>query len=112
MFKVFCSSILALTLVTACSPNGASQVSTNKMDWSTPDVPSLDLLSIESLRNRSYGSEFQLIKQVENNSQGYNSYMASYRSDEQRIYARIDIPNTSAPSTGFPVLLHSHGLNT
>jgi dienelactone hydrolase len=79
------------------------------MNWTTPDIPNLSVLSISHLRNRQYGSEFVKLKPIDNNSDGYSSLMFSYKSDGLVNYARIDIPQKSAPVTGYPVLLYSHG---
>ncbi len=84
-------------------------VKSSPMNWSTPDIPSLKTLSIENLRARNYGSEFKHLKQVENNSTSYNSYMASYQSDGLTLYARIDIPTAEPMVNGYPVMLYTHG---
>ena len=81
----------------------------SQMDWSTPDIPSLDILAIDNLRARSYGSEFKLIKQVENKRTSYNSYMANYQSDGLTLYARIDIPVITSKAVDYPVMLFTHG---
>lgn len=79
------------------------------MDWSTPDIPSLNTLSIEHLRERSYGSKYTLIKSVDNQRSSYKSYLASYQSDGLTVYARIDIPTIAPKKSGYSVLLYTHG---
>jgi dienelactone hydrolase len=79
------------------------------MDWTTPDIPNLSVLSISHLRNRQYGSKFVKRSAIANNSSGYSSFMLSYESDGLTNYARIDIPQKSAPIKGYPVLFYSHG---
>jgi dienelactone hydrolase len=93
----------------ACSTEKSNKTNTSGMDWSTPDIPKLSVLSIPQLRNRQYGSEFVKRTAINNNSSGYSSFMISYLSDGLLNYARIDIPQASAPIQGYPVLLYSHG---
>ncbi|WP_171022270.1 alpha/beta hydrolase family protein [Thalassotalea litorea] len=104
-------SLLAASVVTVLGCNSAitSTASISKMDWATAEIPSLAALSIGALRQRQYGSEFQLLTGVDNQRSGYQSYMTRYNSDGLNVYARIDIPDAPAPNAGYPVLLYSHG---
>lgn len=108
LFNSFITCVL-LSLLLACSAEKSAKVSSSVMDWSTPDIPNLSVLSIPQLRTRQYGSEFINPTAIPNNSSGYSSFMMSYLSDGLLNYARIDIPQTSAPIHGYPVLLYSHG---
>ncbi|WP_260680514.1 alpha/beta hydrolase family protein [Thalassotalea sp. PS06] len=99
----------ALSTLSGCQDKALQQPSLPTMNWATPDTPSLSVLSIDALRQRQYGSEFQLINAVDYQTPGYQSYMASYNSDGLKVYARIDIPDTPMPDDGYPVLLYSHG---
>ncbi|MFT6343615.1 MAG: dienelactone hydrolase [Paraglaciecola sp.] len=105
MLSVF---ILQIPL-TVCSTEKLSPNNPLIMNWTTPDIPSLSILSISHLRNRQYGSQFVKPEAVDNNSDGYSSFIMSYKSDGLTNYARIDIPQKTAPVTGYPVLLYSHG---
>lgn len=86
-------------------------------------IDSLKELSIDTLRTRSYETTFDVIQQLgddreltpyaahysKDGTPTYPSYMLSYDSDGLRLYARVDIPVTTMPETGFPVLVFAHG---
>lgn len=105
MLSVF---ILHIPLI-ACATEKSSPINPPLMNWTTPDIPDLSVLSISHLRNRQYGSKFVKPEAIDNNSDGYSSFMLSYKSDGLTNYARIDIPQKPVPVTGYPVLLYSHG---
>jgi len=110
--RLLFNSLIACVLLSAllaCSAEKPNKSNTSGMDWSTPDIPNLSVLSIPQLRKRQFGSEFVKLKAIPNNSSGYSSFMLSYLSDGLLNYARIDIPHASAPIQGYPVLLYSHG---
>jgi hypothetical protein len=91
--------------------------------WEDVDLDSLADMSVESLRNRRYGSQITIVDwlgqagganeyQAFYSSDGtptYNTYMAAYRSDGMRVYSRIDIPATRMPDSGYPVVVFGHG---
>lgn len=93
----------------ACSSDHLNHQNKPLMNWTTPDIPELSVLSIPHLRKRQYGSKFVKLIAVNNNSSGYSSFMSSYQSDGLTNYARIDIPQKPAPTSGYPVLIYSHG---
>ena len=64
-----------------------------------PHIGSLEELSIDGLRNRSYGSSLTVESRL---LPGSNAYMVSFRSDGLREYARIDLPTGPVPPAGFP----------
>lgn len=72
-----------------------------------PRVRSLDELSVESLRNRSYGSDIRIVKAVD--SRPNPSFLAAYDSDGLRVYTRIDLPADAAPDDGYPIVILIHG---
>jgi dienelactone hydrolase len=91
--------------------------------WADPRLDSLADLSLQALRARSYGStidpELNLGASAagkayhdhfsRNRTDPYDSYVASYLSDDNRVYARIDLPKQAPPPGGFPVLIFVHG---
>lgn len=109
LIKLFSIGLCVNLIACSVKKESIKTPQTSQMDWSTPDIPSLDTLSIENLRARSYGSEFKLIKQVENQRTSYHSYMASYQSDGLMLYARIDIPAIISKESDYPVMLYTHG---
>ncbi len=89
---------------------------------SAPTIRSLSSLSIEALRERRYNSQLRIESVLSSPSApsayaeergapiaGSSSYMASYYSDELRVYARIDVPASAVPVDGYPVVLFLHG---
>lgn len=85
-------------------------------------IDSLSQLSIEALRQRSFEAQFTFEAMLgdEFGTTGYAKFygppyyrtlMASYLSDELRVYARIDFPpaTTRPPAAGFPVIIFAHG---
>jgi len=102
--------IVVLALVTSgCSrsdpeddPNGPEPKGTN-----SPRIASLAELSIQSLRERRYGSQVKIEETV--NSLAHQSFLASYESDGLRVYTRVDIPASPVPATGYPVVVFVHG---
>jgi pimeloyl-ACP methyl ester carboxylesterase len=70
-------------------------------------IKSLDDLSINTLRRRSYGSSMSIEAQPAHHD--HDTFIASYRSDGLRVYSRIDVPASPVPEGGFPVVLFVHG---
>jgi len=87
-----------------------------------PAIRSLDELSIRSLRARSYGSTFTILKQL-GDTRGesgyahtfgppyYDTYLLGYQSDGLHVLSRLDVPPTSRLSPGKPVplVIFAHG---
>lgn len=69
-------------------------------------VGSLEELSIDGLRSRGYGSSLTVEAPLR---AGASAYMASFRSEGLREYARVDLPKGSMPTAGFPVVVFLHG---
>ena len=70
MLSVF---ILHIPLI-ACATEKSSPINPPLMNWTTPDIPDLSVLSISHLRNRQYGSKFVKPEAIDNNSDGYSSH--------------------------------------
>lgn len=91
--------------------------------WADTQLDSLTDLSIEALRARRYGSSINIETRLgspsddseykrrfsQDGTPSYSSYMASYSSDGNRIYSRIDIPASPPPVDGYPVMIFIHG---
>lgn len=71
-------------------------------------IESLDDLSIDSLRERTYGGSAIKVETTLA-TKPHSTYMASYESDGLRVYSRIDVPSTTAPESGYPVVIFVHG---
>ena len=73
-------------------------------------VNSLADLSIETLRQRGYTSSLQVLERVEPAPQpAAETLLASYLSDNLRVFTRIDIPSSPPPAEGYPVVIFAHG---
>jgi len=91
--------------------------------WADVSIDSIADLSIDALRARDYGSTVTLVEWLgveggENEYQAfyaadgtpsYNTYMAAYMSDGNRVYSRVDVPSTEMPEDGYPVVIFIHG---
>ncbi len=73
--------------------------------WSTEPHP----LQIEVMRAQEYvGSEIT-IEQTLNFGSDYNTYLTSYLSDGNKIYALMTVPVGERPTSGWPVIIFNHG---
>lgn len=111
------NAVVALTaaalLLAACEqkhPEPGTLPQPDYSKWAQVQLDSLDDLSIEALRTRKYGSIItpQARLGAEGDSNG-TQLLASYLSDGNRIYTRIDIPSGQVPEDGFPVVIFVHG---
>jgi dienelactone hydrolase len=96
---------------------------TTLQERANPNLESLADLSLETLRSRTYRATLQPELNLALSASGpayrnhfsrdgsdpYDSYVVSYESDGNRVYARIDLPARAAPASGYPVLIFVHG---
>ena len=95
--------LAALALLLAgCAVQGASHRPISGLH-----LTSLDSLSVEALRARSYESNLTVEAPLE--PAGHDTYLASFRSDGLREYARVDLPVAAMPVEGYPVVVFLHG---
>jgi len=113
--------LLSLSLV-ACEGDGDSQSGAVAGEGVVDRLSSLQQLSIESLRQRSYHSQPRVIANLANYPQAaayqqqfmsgatdYHSLVLAYGSDGLQVYSRMDIPAAPPPAEGYPVLVFVHG---
>lgn len=72
--------------------------------WIQKPLPSLELLSIDSLALRPYAARFEAVEKLPD-----GSMMLAYSSDGLRVFARLLVPSSPAPALGHPVVIFSHG---
>jgi dipeptidyl aminopeptidase/acylaminoacyl peptidase len=72
-------------------------------------TPTLNPLTIESMRQREYPGSDVFIEQELTRGANYRRYIASYRSEGLKIYALLTVPDGEAPATGWPVIIFNHG---
>lgn len=71
----------------------------------TPQHP----LMIENIRQQIYpGSEITLEETLEAGD-NYDRYLASYLSEENKIFALLTVPQGQVPESGWPVIIFNHG---
>ncbi len=81
----------------------------NQIIQKLPSKQSLDPLTIQSMRERSYlGSDIKIEDNLGSNG-NYNQYIASYKSDGLKIYALLTVPIGQKPKSGWPVIIFNHG---
>ena len=123
---IFCFAIISLGSCDSApnpDPDNILPKPVHFEKWADTRPGSLADLSIEALRARRYGSSINIEARLGRASDDseynrrfsidgthpYNSYMASYSSDGNRIYSRIDIPASPPPVDGYPVMIFVHG---
>lgn len=66
-------------------------------------------LTIKSMRARKYeGSDLKIEKELASGS-NYKRYIASYLSDDLKIYGLLTVPNETISDDGFPAIVFNHG---
>lgn len=70
-------------------------------------LESLSQISIEALRERTFGSLLAIEKRL--GKENHETLIASYTSDNLRVYSRIDVPSSARPEQGYPVVVLVHG---
>ena len=114
--------------LSGCGTKGVPSVqrvdsSVDQARWASPQLDSLNALSIETLRSRRYLSKLQIETELgsasapnsytrffsADGSAVYGTYLAAYLSDGLRVYTRLDIPAGPVPARGFPVVIFVHG---
>ena len=72
----------------------------------------LNPLTIQAMRSRDYPGSNIKIEQTLTSANEYNRYIASYRSDNLKIYALLLVPKGVLPKDGWPVIILNHGYIT
>ncbi len=91
----------------ASTPTARSTAAATAAPTLTPTP--LHPLTIEALRQQEYpGSELEIAETLPA-SPGYNSYIVSYGSEGNTLYALLTIPRAERPATGWPVIIFNHG---
>lgn len=67
-------------------------------------------LSIEEMRGKNYPGSDLVIEQTLEDGSNYHQYVASYRSEELKIYGLLTVPiGENPPAGGWPVIAFNHG---
>lgn len=66
-------------------------------------------LTITTLRNGNYPGSDIIIEETLQAGSNYQRYLASYESEDNKIYALLTVPNGEKPKNGWPVVIFNHG---
>lgn len=66
-------------------------------------------ISIEYLRSLKFESQKLKIERLVSVNASYSSYLASYTSEGEKVYAQLTIPKLPKPENGFPAIIFNHG---
>jgi dipeptidyl aminopeptidase/acylaminoacyl peptidase len=69
-------------------------------------------LSIETLRKQSFPGSDLVIEETLADASNYHQYIASYQSEDLKIFGLLTVPTTDPPAGGFPVIIFNHGYIT
>lgn len=72
-------------------------------------TPTLHPLAIQAMRERDYPGSDITIEQTLAPGDVYYRYLASYQSEDLKIYALLTVPFGEKPATGWPVIIFNHG---
>ena len=67
-------------------------------------------ISIKGLQNRTYNANLTFEKELQG-TEKYKADLYSYHSDSLKIYALVNIPTSTEPEKGFPILIFGHGFH-
>lgn len=103
----FICILVVLTVFIAYQRNNPSQVSESLNLTPTIAQDNTGNLSfVETLRKREYKPSQITIDSSLSGNNSYKSYIFSYRSDDLKIYGRMNVPSGDGP---FPVIILNHG---
>lgn len=66
-------------------------------------------LSISYMRNQQYLGSEMVIEQELASKNGYQQFIASYKSEGLKIYGLLTIPSQEKPQEGWPAIIFNHG---
>lgn len=109
---VLCFIVLALLSYSPSSiPTEAPSQTTLSAATEEP-LDALDIphaMSIEALRQRTYPGSILTIEETLSSGTNYHRYIASYLSDDLKIYGLLTAPFETPPEAGFPTIVFLHG---
>lgn len=109
LFALVVLSLLAFEIIHQSStPPTAQQIPTNT---NPPEAakPTLDPITIEAIRERTYLASPIITEQKLGEQGGYTNAIISYHSDGFIIFALKSTPNGTSPLGGWPVIIFNHG---
>ena len=111
--KIFSFFWLFLLLVSACTPTNVPPEKPIQVITALPTLkpkntptPEIDPFSLESLRNRTYGSGNFTVDRLWYSYDLFDRYYVIYDSDDLIIHGFVNVPHGEGP---FPVIIALHG---
>ena len=107
------TAVFAL-LLTGCSGATSSAAAVTPSPTHRSATPAaaeqtLNPLAIDAMRQRDYPGSDLTIEQTLAPGGNYRRYVASYQSDDLKIFGLLTVPNGSRPASGWPVIIFNHG---
>lgn len=87
----------------------ASNTPTPTSTVTTTPTPTLHPMDIRALRQTPYPGSEIVIEETLTPGANYFRYIASYQSEDLKIYALLTIPYGETPPTGWPAIVFNHG---
>jgi len=117
--SILVAAVFALAIsLTLNNSNSASIAPTMVQATKPPNVAVMDApkqihkthpLQIHEMRKESFpGSNIEIVETLAPKS-SYSQYIASYESEENKIFALLTIPSSDPPEGGFPAIIFNHG---
>ena len=100
------SRILAATATPTAIPTPITPPTPPPFDFGEDE---LNPLMIEVMRQQEYPGSKIVIEETLAPGTNYNRYVASYQSEENKIFALLTVPRGTKPATGWPVIIFNHG---
>lgn len=66
-------------------------------------------LQISEMRKKQYPGSDLVIEQTLADGSNYHQYIASYQSENLKIYGLLTVPTTQKPKDGWPAIIFNHG---
>lgn len=88
-----------------------NELNTNSLQTGTSpkEVKYVSPISIEYLRTLKITSDKLKIERLVSENSLYQSYLTSYLSEGEKVYAQLTIPKTPMPEGGFSAIIFNHG---
>ncbi len=81
----------------------------NSGQTSTSEPPASNPLAIDYMRSQTYPGSDIKIEQNLSDGINYKQYIASYKSQDLKIFALLTVPVGNIPKSGWPVIIFNHG---
>ena len=85
------------------------QTNLSAMSENSDKGTDFEFLTIPYLRNRDYKSQLEIESEVLEETESWQTYLASYDSDGYKVYGLLAIPKGEKPEAGWPTIVFVHG---